>query len=102
MWVQLQECRGPLGERLKRDEWGAPVCGELLIRIDKDRGHFATLHTPDVGPIPERQVLFPLFDVRVQTFGRGFVVAGYRIQPEGAGFVVREVRQAWYCLPAPA
>jgi hypothetical protein len=100
MWVRLQECRGPLGERLKRTEWGQALTGELLIRIDKERGYVATVHVPDIGPVPERQVLFPLFDVRVQTFGRGFVVTGYRIQTEGVGAVIREVRQAWYCLPA--
>jgi hypothetical protein len=44
----------------------------------------------------------PLFDVRVMTFEQGFVVMGYVIQSESGGVVVREVRQAWYCVPSPS
>jgi hypothetical protein len=98
MWCRVQTCRGPLGERLTRDQWADAVEGELAIHNAR-HGFTATLDKPDIDR--RRQVLFPLYDVRVQTFEAGIVVIGYAVQSENAGEVVREVRQAWYCVPAP-
>lgn len=65
------------------------------MRLGRDN-FVATLELIDVERRP--QVLYPLFDVRVQTFEDGILVVGYRIQAEGRP--VRECRQAWYCAPA--
>lgn len=92
---RVQQCRGPNGERLKRRDWSAPVEGELSIYLGRDN-FVATLETTDVDR--RRQVLYPLFDVRVQTLDKGLLVIGYRINPDGE--LVRECRQAWYCVPA--
>src|SRR4051812_47016346 len=95
MWCRVQECRGPNGERLKRKDWPPTVDGELTI-ILADQGWVAHLDRPDVGD-REYQVLMPLGDVRVQTYGDGLLVLGYRIVP---GQPIRDVRQAWFCLPS--
>jgi hypothetical protein len=47
-----------------------------------------------------RQLLYPLFDVRVQTFGEGIVVIGFRINAHHQP--IRECRQAWNCVPLPS
>ena len=96
MLCRVQQCRGPNGERLKRGEWSAPAEGDLSIYLGRDN-FVATLETPDGER--RRQVLYPLFDVRVQTLDVGLLVIGYRINPEGG--TVRECRQAWYCVPIP-
>lgn len=96
MWCTVQECRGPLGERLKRSEWSAPVKGELAIGNAK-HSFVATLERPDLDR--RHQVLYPLFDVRVQTLGDGLLVIGFRINAD-AQPVVRECRQAWFCVPS--
>jgi hypothetical protein len=44
-------------------------------------------------------VLYPLFDVRVQTLESGLLVIGYSINADGRP--VRECRQAWHCIPLP-
>lgn len=94
MWCQVQECRGPNGERLKRGEWSKPAEGDLTIVLAQS-GWVAHLDRRDVDR--QVQVLFPLVDVRVQTFDQGILVIGYRLNPwEGPE---REVRQAWYCVP---
>lgn len=98
MWCRVQECRGPLGERLKRGEWSQPVEGELAIAL-ADAGYVAHLDRSDVDR--RYQVLFPLSDVRVQTFEAGMLVIGYRINAD-AHPIVREVRQAWFCVPMPS
>lgn len=97
MWCRVQECRGPRGERLKRGQWSPAVFGELAIY--NARHHFvATLEVKDIDR--RRQVLYPLFDVRVQTFDAGLLVIGYRVNADEPQ-VVRECRQAWFCVPFP-
>ena len=96
MWCRVQECRGPLGERLKRSEWETAVDGDLSIYLGRDN-FVATLERPDVDR--RRQVLYPLFDVRVQTLEDGILVVGHRVNADGD--VVRECRQAWFCVPIP-
>lgn len=96
MWCAVQVCFGPNGERLKREQWGSPVYGDLTIRNGK-HSLAAWLERPDVDR--RYQVLFPLADARVQTFGVGFIVAGYQVA--AADTPAREVRQAWYCIPSP-
>jgi hypothetical protein len=96
MWVRVQVCRGPLGERLKRNEWGEPVEGELSVYAGRS-GYCATLLHPDVT-VP-RQVLYPLYDVRVITFDSGLFVVGCAIATDADTQVIRDVRQAWYCVP---
>jgi hypothetical protein len=86
---------GPNGERLKRGQWLKPVEGELSIHLGRDN-FVATLDRMDVDR--QLQVLYPIFDVRVQTFDEGLLVIGYCIVPETP---TREVRQAWYCVPSP-
>ena len=95
MWCKVQQCRGPAGERLRRDQWSKPVAGDLTIGLAKS-GWVAHLDRKEADR--ERQVLFPLVDVRVQTFEDGIVVLGYRNPLENPD---SEVRQAWYCVPAP-
>jgi hypothetical protein len=97
MWCRVQECRGQLGERLKRKEWAQPVEGDLTIAL-ADAGYVAHLDRLDVDR--RYQVLYPLSDVRVQTLSDGILVVGYRINAD-AHPVVREVRQAWFCVPVP-
>lgn len=80
MRCRVQQCRGPNGERLKRGEWSAPVEGDLSIYLGRDN-FVATLERPDVDR--RRQVLYPLFDVRVQSLDSGLLVIGYRINPDG-------------------
>jgi hypothetical protein len=69
---------------------------ELTIAV-ADSGWVAHLRKKDVDW--EMQLLFPLADVRVQTFGEGILVIGLRLNPWEKP--EREVRQAWYCLPVP-
>ena len=95
MWCKVQQCRGPAGERLRRDQWSKPVEGDLTIGLAKS-GWVAHLDRKDADR--ERQVLFPLVDVRVQTFEDGILVIGFAIVAETP---TREVRQAWYCVPIP-
>lgn len=95
MWCRVQECRGPLGERLKRIEWTRPVEGELTIHLGRD--NFVAQLDHRRADDRKHQVLYPLFDVRVQTLDDGFLVIGYRINPDGG--LTREVRQAWFCVP---
>jgi hypothetical protein len=96
MWVRVQVCRGPLGERLKRRDWGEPVEGELSIEPTRN-GYGATLLYPDIT-VP-RQVLYPLYDVRVMTFDSGLYVVGCAIAADVGAKIIRDVRQAWYCVP---
>ena len=35
MWVKVQRCMGPIGERLKRAEWSEPVEGDLTVGMGK-------------------------------------------------------------------
>ncbi|MBA2960538.1 MULTISPECIES: hypothetical protein [Ramlibacter] len=86
-----------MGERLKRRDWTAPVEGELTIAL-ANCGYVAHLDRPDVDR--RFQVLFPLSDVRVQTLDAGMLVIGYRINADALP-IVREVRQAWFCVPIP-
>lgn len=99
MLVKVQECRGPTGERLRRSEWSEAVVGRLSIHNARDH-YCATLTRLDVSRLHD--VLSPLFDVRVKTLDEGFLVIGFRVAAEDEGRVVREVRQAWYCVPAEA
>jgi hypothetical protein len=85
---------------LKRSQWSEPVEGELSIHNARD-AMCASVSTSDVQQ-RVREMAPPLFDVRVMTFEQGFVVMGYVIQSESGGVVVREVRQAWYCVPSPS
>ena len=94
MWVKVQRCMGPNGERLKRAEWSAPVEGDLTVGMGK-LYFVSTLELPDADR--RHQVLYPLGDVRVQTFEDGLLVIGYAIVTETP---TREVRQAWYAVPA--
>lgn len=95
MWCKVQQCRGPAGEKLRRDQWSKPVEGDLTIGLAKS-GWVAHLDRPDADRT--RQVLFPLVDVRVQTFEDGIVVLGYRNPLENPK---HEVRQAWFAVPVP-
>lgn len=96
MWCRVQVCSGPNGERLKRTEWSQQVYGDLTIRNAK-HSPAAWLERLDVDR--RYQVLYPLGDARVLTFEEGFLVVGYKINADDGK--VREVRQAWYCVPAP-
>lgn len=96
MWCRVQVCRGPSGERRKREQWDAPILGKLSI-FRAQRGITATLEKRDGGR--QVQLLYPLFDVRVMTWDGGFLVIGYAIHADFPGKVVRECRQAWYCVP---
>lgn len=98
MWVHAQLCRGDSGEKLRRADWKPLGRGKLTIRQDGKLGLSALLHHIDVQGRPH-QLTWPLFDVRVATYDAGFIVVGYRIQSEESGKVVREIRQAWYCVP---
>ena len=95
MWCKVQQCRGPAGERLRRDQWSKPVEGDLTIGMGQ---HYpvARLEKPH-GPDRFETVLYPLGDVRVQTFEDGILVIGFAIVAETP---TREVRQAWFCVPA--
>lgn len=75
----VQQCRGPLGERLKRERVSAPVQGDLAIGNAK-HSFVATLERPDLDR--RHQVLYPLFDVRVQTLEDGLLVIGFRINAD--------------------
>jgi hypothetical protein len=94
MWVTVLECRGPNGEKLSRKDWSGPYTGDLTIQ-NGQVSMVARLETPDVDR--RKQVLYPLFDVRVQTLEEGFLVVGCRLNVESKPD--REVRQAWFCLP---
>lgn len=85
---------GPNGEKLKRREWLKAVEGELSIHLGRDN-FVATLDRMDVDR--QLQVLYPIYDVRVQTFEDGLLVIGYGIVADAGP--TREVRQAWYCVP---
>lgn len=76
MWCKVQQCSGPNGERLKREQWGKAVEGDLTIGLGQ---HSFVAHLEK--PLPAERfetVLYPLGDVRVQTFEEGIVVLGYR------------------------
>lgn len=90
----MVQCRGPEGERLPRAQWSQPVEGDLEIRLGRDNW-VATLERPDVDR--RHQVLYPLFDVRVQTFEAGLLVVGYQLNVDAKP--IRECRQAWFCVP---
>lgn len=95
MWCIVQQCRGSNGERLPRASWSEAVEGDLSIYLGRN-SFVATLDRLDIDQ--RRQVLYPLFDVRVQTLEGGLLVVGYRINAESRP--VRETRQAWFCVPA--
>lgn len=95
MWCKVQQCRGPNGERLKRAEWTAPVEGDLTIGLGE---HYFVARLEKPQPYDRFEtVLYPLNDVRVQTFEDGLLVFGYSIVPETPR---REVRQVWFAVPA--
>jgi hypothetical protein len=98
VWVDVQVCRGPTGERLKRADWMGLGRGHLTIGYTAPAGNHALTATLDKrtqnGP---RSLTWPLFDVRVRTYGDGMLVIGFQIASEAG--VVREFRQAWYCVP---
>lgn len=94
MWCRVQVCCGPNGERLKRAKWSKPVEGDLTIGNAK-HAPAAWLECIDVGR--RYQVLFPLGDARVQTYGDGILVIGVQVNAESEP--IRECRQAWYCVP---
>ena len=72
--------------------------GKLAI-YRAERGLTASLHKKDTGAGRELQLLYPLFDVRVMTWEAGFLVIGYAISADVPNRIVREYRQAWYCVP---
>jgi hypothetical protein len=45
------------------------------------------------------QLAFPIFDVRVCTYDAGLLVIGIQIDADSAERIIREHRQAWYCVP---
>jgi hypothetical protein len=101
MWCEVQVCRGPGGERLKRAEWKALGRGKLSVDYEPRNdppGLVGKLVKYDCGR--ELPLGPPIFDARVRTFDVGFLVIGYQIVAQGGGEVVREFRQAWYCVPA--
>jgi hypothetical protein len=101
MWCEVQVCRGPGGERLKRAQWTPLGRGKLSVDYEPRNdppGMVGKLVKYDCGR--ELPLGSPIFDARVRTFDAGFLVIGYQIVAEGAGEVVREYRQAWYCVPA--
>lgn len=94
MWCKVQQCRGANGEKLRRDQWSKPVEGDLTIALGQ-HSFVARLEKP----LPAERfetVLYPLGDVRVQTFEDGILVFGYSIVPETPR---REVRQVWFAVP---
>lgn len=96
MWCRVQQCCGPNDEKLPRSSWSKPCQGDLSIYLGR-YNFVATLETPDVDR--RNQVLYPLFDVRVQTFNEGILVIGLAVNASARP--VREVRQAWFCVPVP-
>jgi hypothetical protein len=99
MWVEVQVCRGPTGEKLKRADWKPVGRGKLRIYhcYSRKAGICASLERDDCGKF--YQILYPISDVRVLTFEAGFAVVGLQISTERGGAVIREYRQAWYCVP---
>lgn len=94
---EFVQCRGSSGERLPRTRWSQAVDGELEIRLGRDNW-VATLERQDVDR--RLQVLYTLFDVRVQTFEVGLLVVGYQLNVDSKP--ARECRQAWFCVPIPS
>jgi hypothetical protein len=96
MWCVVQVVFGPSGERRKRAQWDKPVEGDLRVY-----GGSAELMKPDLSR--EHQVLYPLFDVTMATYDQGFMVVGYARKADSGQTppVIREHRQAWYCIPRP-
>lgn len=98
MWCEVQVCRGPAGERLKRGDWVRLGRGKLSVEYEPKNdppGLAAKLVTFDCGrclPLTK-----PIFDARVRTFDTGLLVVGYQITATAG--LVREHRQAWYCVP---
>lgn len=76
--------------------------GELTIGYGPKAartGLVARLTRPDVEhPV---QIGYPIFDVRVSTYEDGLIVVGFKLEPDLANSAMHEVRQAWYCIPAP-
>jgi hypothetical protein len=97
MWCDVQICRGPTGERLRRAEWRPIGLGDLTIYPAAKGQLAASLDRLDI----ERryQITPPIGDVRVVTYGAGMLVVGYQIAADTANDVTREYRQAWYCVP---
>jgi hypothetical protein len=83
---------------LKRSEWVCVGRGHLSIGYIGPVGNHALTATitkrTQNGP---RGLTWPLFDVRVRTYGDGILVIGFQIAAEAG--VTREFRQAWYCVP---
>jgi hypothetical protein len=100
MWCEVQVCRGPTGERLKRSDWKAVGRGKLSIYSPPSTQLgtlVASLDRLDVDKY--YPLVYPIFDVRVATFDAGLLVVGYQTAPEAGTDVIREYRQAWYCVP---
>jgi hypothetical protein len=98
VWVDVQVCRGPTGERLKRDQWLSLGRGHLTIGYVAPAGnHALTATLSKRTPNGPRALTLPLFDVRVRTYDAGMLVIGFQIAAQAG--VTREFRQAWYCVP---
>ena len=68
--VDVQVCRGPTGERLKRSDWAPLGRGRLTIGYVAPAGNHALTATLDKRtPNGPRSLTWPLFDVRVRTYG---------------------------------
>lgn len=100
MWVDVQLCRGPTGERLKAADWRPLGRGRLTIRHSGGpAGICAKVERLDV--IRWYELGPPLFNIHgVLTHGEGFLLVGFQIDAEAQGPVIREYRQAWYCVPS--
>jgi hypothetical protein len=103
MRVAVQLCCGPTGERLKRTQWVSVGTGWLSIAPGTGRMAGALVASVEGRDDPAdrhlRQLARPLGDVRVMTYSGGLLVIGLQISAQDAGTVVREFRQAWYCVP---
>ena len=102
MWCSVQVCHSEGGRRLARQQWKPLGIGDLTIGYGPKAartGLVARLTRPDVEhPV---QIGYPIFDVRVSTYEDGLIVVGFKLEPDLANSAMHEVRQAWYCIPAP-
>ena len=102
MWCSVQVCHSEGGRRLARQQWKPLGVGELTIGYGPKAartGLVARLTRPDVEHTV--QIGYPIFDVRVSSYEVGRIVVGFKLEPDLANSAMHEVRQAWYCIPAP-